>query len=210
MTQASAHNTLVVDKREQRSWGVRGRCRFFGTSQGFRVVDVSTGQAYKGARLRRIVALTDDFVVLRDLAESDRPTSTFDWMFHGVGRWRSDQPTQAARDFKAYKRIDWRILQVTTLAWSGAWRSGDRGLRLFMAGAESTAVHTGDGPFPLHGPGEGHDPARRVPFVMARRQGSSTPTGGGRPASVFRVRTRPRPRLAASRGRATSTRSKRS
>jgi len=91
-----------------------------------------------------------------------------------VGQRRSDQPAQPARDFKAYKRIDWRTLQTAARAWSGGWSSGDRGLRLFMAGAESSAVYIGDGPFPLHGPGEGHDPARRVPFVMVRRKGAST------------------------------------
>lgn len=168
ISQAFAHNTIVVNEQEQRP--VRGACRFFAATAAFRVIDVSADEAYEGAALRRIVALTDDFIVIRDLGQTtDGTPAVFDWCFHGTGVWKADGEVRPAHGFRAYKHIDWRTTWTPAGPWSGTWREGDRGLRLSMAPRDAT-VYEGAGPYPLHSGDTGHDPARSTPFVLVRQR----------------------------------------
>jgi hypothetical protein len=162
-----AHNTLVVDEKNQRQ--AEGRCLAFGTQGGVDYVTAEAGTIADGVRFIRTVAMLDaDTVVFVDqvLASSEH---TFDLALHHRGFWDALPDGQA---WSLPRQAGYSHLKDATVRTSDAGAAlavrGSEGLRtsLTLAGGEATEIITGTGP--------GASTAERVPTLILRRKAKET------------------------------------
>lgn len=81
--QTVAHNTIVVDGKSQKR--ATGECLWFAAGKDFAAAAVRSDKAYRGVDLRRIVAMTDEYVLDCYLVESKKERQ-YDWLAHPRGK----------------------------------------------------------------------------------------------------------------------------
>jgi len=161
--QTVSHNTIVVDGLSQEE--CTGELVLFCSSPSFRAGCARADDAYAPARMSRLVAMTDDFLILVDDV-ADREPHTWDWVYHGIGELTVDLPLDPQDDplgaEDGYQHIAEVRRGTTDAAWSATWRTKDRSVRLTMLSAPKTEVISGVG-WSLRSVG-------RQPMLVARRQ----------------------------------------
>ena len=81
-----SHNCVVVDERSHsHAGGIHatpgGELVYFGQAEGLSVVHARSAELSEGVEWDRVLALTDQYLVVVDHLRSDEPR-TYDWMFH--------------------------------------------------------------------------------------------------------------------------------
>ena len=163
-----AHNTLVVDEKNQRQ--AEGRCIAFGTQGGVDYVTAEAGSIAEGVRFVRTVAVLDgDTIVFVDqvLGSAEH---TFDLALHHRGEWAAlpeGRAWTAPAGRSGYDHLKDATTRTQDTAATLALRVSDQ-LRtsLSLAGGESTEIVTATGP--------GASTADRVPTLIFRRKARET------------------------------------
>jgi len=184
--QAVAHNTVNVDEYIHKK--TPGKLDFIGVTERFKVATADSGDAYRVALkdqegllsynvdFERTVALVDDvYVVVRDrLRGRDGIPHRYDWCLHALGDFSVDtRPVETEKFFRGpgygYSQIAWKKFYRLAGTFSGGWRDGDTGLRIFVPGVVDTLLATGLAPVPSHGDKalkEGSNPTHKA--LLAR------------------------------------------
>jgi hypothetical protein len=163
-----AHNTLVVDEKNQRQ--AEGKCVAFGTQAGVDYVTAEAGNIAEGVRFIRTVALLDaDTMVFVDQVLADAE-HTFDLAYHQRGAWESlpdGQTWMAPAERPGYLHLKDGTTRVRADGVSlGVRGSDDVRTWLTVAGGEPTEFITATGP--------GVSTADRVPALIMRRRAKET------------------------------------
>jgi hypothetical protein len=164
--QTVAHNTIVVDESSQNQ--CTGRCTLFSVSPHLRLMEATADNAYDGVKMRRLVAMADDYVAIIDHVSSNEE-HTYDWVYHNYGELSMDASVaQKAQEGplgegEGYEHISSVKRGFCDGAWGATWKLADKDVRLEMTGAPGTEI--------ISAVGLGTSPAEKVPMVMARRKG---------------------------------------
>lgn len=164
--QTISHNTVVVNGKSQAP--CTGTLQFAALGEGIGICSARADDAYPGVRLRRSLALAGDRVIDMFLCEAEEE-STFDWAYHNRGDMESALPFVALDEAPKGDGYDWakewRAADADG-AWGAVWRLHD-GPGLLLAQAPA------DGPRRVMAAiGMGNPTRIKVPFVVARQQGS--------------------------------------
>jgi hypothetical protein len=166
-----AHNTLVVDQKEQMP--AEGRSLAFGSEQGVSYTINDAGAIYPGVRFVRTAAMIGpNLVVFFDQVTADAP-HTFDLAYHQIGIWDTSAATGAPwtppniNGYKFLKDATLRsgVTEASTLRTKAA--AGERvSAAITLAGGEPTDV--------IMGYGLRKSTEDRVPMLIMRRQAAHT------------------------------------
>ena len=162
----TSHNAVLVDGQSQQP--AEGKLEFFDSTDHYAAVTVSCDAAFPGVKHRRMLCLTDSYlVVLDDLSAVQ--THRFDWLYHNRGTGvhcevakqddAAPQPIMGLEYIKNLRvgktdasiKVQFDMTELTTL--------------LAMVGAAGTEVRIGDG--------VGASVADRVPLAMVTRHGKA-------------------------------------
>lgn len=162
-----AHNTLVVDERNQSP--ATGRCLAFGCDAGVRFAIIDAGPIYDGVRFERAVVLpADDLILFADRVVADR-RRTLDLACHIGTAWedgRREGPPPPLRQ-PGYRNLRdvsaWHTEEAAAFRFA---RADGGSVLLCLAGGERTRVIAGMGP--------GAAPDAQRPVVVFRRAAAST------------------------------------
>ena len=180
----SAHNTVVVDGREQKPVigymlppDIRGRLLYLHAGKVIQMARGTNGGAYPGVMQDRTLVLANEYVLdvfnLKSAAQH-----TYDWLYHNYGEFEVELPMKAAPgsagSYKGYSAITNQEKASTPADWEMVFSVGDQKVYLGMLGAEGTTVITG------RGPGE-RPPLEKMPkdikdigVVLVRRKSMDT------------------------------------
>jgi len=180
----SAHNTVVVDGREQKPVigytlppDLRGRLLYLHPGKVIQMARGTNGGAYAGVMQDRTLVVANEYVLdvfnLKSAAEH-----TYDWLYHNYGEFEVELPMKAAPGSagsdKGYSAITNQEKASTPADWEMVFSVGDQKVYLGMLGAEGTTVITG------RSPGE-RPPLEKMPedikdigVVLVRRKSMDT------------------------------------
>ena len=163
--QTVAHNTVVVDQESQR--GVDGVSRLFKQGDGWSAVVGEASGVYPGTTLRRLLILTDRFLVDVFHVAADR-SRILDWVLHGKAPLESSVDVEpmagTLHDKAGYQHLTDLGAGDVAEPFYVDWMIGS-GKRV------RTHVNAG-GPVRLvTGNGIGYQLTEKVPFILLRREG---------------------------------------
>ena len=159
-----SHNTVLVDGRSQKP--AAGKLELFDRKDGYTAVAASCLEAYPGVTQKRLLFITDAYLLVLDELRSDADRR-FDWLYHNKGaRVVCDQAQDSAAPAADYPGGEY--IQNARRGTTGEpvrvrFEDGNVTTYLTMAGSAGTTVTTGDG--------VGASVDDRVPMVMIGRNG---------------------------------------
>ena len=162
----TAHNAVLVDGQSQQP--AEGKLEFFDSTNHSTAVTVSCDAAYPGVKHRRMLCLTESYLVVLDDLSADQE-HRFDWLYHNRGTGvRCDDVKQddvAPNPIVGLEYI--KNLRVGKTDANIKVQFDMNGLTtlLALAGAPGTEIRTGDGP--------GASVAERVPLTIVTRRGKA-------------------------------------
>ncbi|MCG2660845.1 MAG: heparinase II/III family protein [Kiritimatiellae bacterium] len=182
-----SHNTVMVNGRSQAP--AEGILEFFDTRESYSAVAVRCEKAYPGVMHRRLLLLTDRYLLVADELRASKP-ARFDWLYH---QRASNVVCEAAGPSADGDRAEPGDIYVKNIR--RGMRDGpiqaqfnDTGLVIHVTlnAVEGTGVLTGDGPF--------RSVQDRVPLLRVSRRGSAAqfaavlePVSEGQTANVTGV-----------------------
>jgi hypothetical protein len=194
--QTIAHNTVVVDKQSMPGAenmfdgnGVSGQFMFFDVKPTLKVIQASADTAYSGVGYRRIVAMTDYYIIDIFRLNSSAP-HIYDWALHANDRDRALETSLSLTSSslgattEGYQFITDVKKATTSSQWTVKWQgvegeTWNGGLKTIMLDSPNTEVFVGlcpGGPHTQRG-GWGPDPndePSKIPIVIARRNVANT------------------------------------
>ena len=162
----TAHNAVLVDGQSQQP--AEGKLEFFDSTNHSTAVTVSCDAAYPGVKHRRMLCLTESYLVVLDDLSADQE-HRFDWLYHNRGTGvRCDDVKQddvAPNPIVGLEYI--KNLRVGKTDANIKVQFDMNGLTtwLALAGAAGTEIRTGDG--------VGASVAERVPLTIVTRRGKA-------------------------------------
>lgn len=182
-----SHNTVMVNGRPQAP--AEGMLEYFDTCERYSVVAVRCEKAYPGVMHRRLLLLTDRFLLVADELRASKPVR-FDWLYHQrAGNVICEAAGQSA-DWDRGEPGGIYVKNIRRGMSDGVIRArfNDTGLvtHVTFNAVAGTEVLTGDGPF--------RSVQDRVPLLRVSRLGPSArfaavlePVSEGQSASVTAV-----------------------
>jgi len=162
-----AHNTVVVDEHTQA--GATGKLLEWRPGEATTTIRVSAGPVYPGVELERLMVHTAGYTLdVFEARATDGKTHRFDWVYHNYGEVSSPLRVSAYSAFPAaegYQHLSSARGTETAAAWEAVFTQRASRMRVRMLGEPGTTVVLGNG--------LGPDLQVPVPFVMARRKGTS-------------------------------------
>jgi oligo-alginate lyase len=158
-----AHNTLSVDEKQQAQ--ATGKLLEWKPGANSTTIRVSAGEAYPGVEIVRTLVHTAAYTL--DIVEAhatDGKPHQFDWIYHDFGALSTELPVEPYTKLPAANGYQ-HLTNARAAVTSGDWKVSFGPERVWMRGAPGTTVVTGEG--------LGPDLQTPVPFVMARRTGTS-------------------------------------
>ncbi len=159
-----SHNTVLVDGRSQKP--AAGKLELFDRKDGYTAVAASCLEAYPGVTHKRLLFITDAYLLVLDELRSDADRR-FDWLYHSKGaRVVCDQAQDSAApaaDYAGGEYIQNPRRGTTGEPVRARFEDGNVTTYLTMAGSADTMVTTGDG--------VGASVDDRVPMVIVGRNG---------------------------------------
>ena len=161
-----SHNAVLVDGQSQQP--AEGKLEFFDSTNRYTAVTVSCDAAYPGVKHRRMLCLTESYLVVLDNLSANQE-HRFDWLYHNRGtgvrcedaKQEGAEPNPIAgleyiKNLRAGKtdaniKVQFDMNELTTL--------------LALAGAAGTEIRIGDG--------VGASVIDRVPLAMVTRRGKT-------------------------------------
>ncbi len=160
-TGTPAHNTVVVDGKNQQPTKERLRTLFAG-GPALEVAEAETREAYPGVLHRRsVVRAGDDFVVV-DTLESDSE-HTYDLFFRSEGGLSVGLSGEDADEAPSYDHVTARRIVAVDGPWRAVWKQGGKTLSLDMPLPGSSTVSDAVCP--------AETDARKVGLVICRKTG---------------------------------------
>lgn len=163
----AAHNTVAINGVSQAS--ATGSIRDFVASPVVQVADASCDAAYEGTHLRRILWLTDEYMVDFFRVRSDSEQQV-DWFWHSWGTPGTELPlspcTEPAGTGSGYQHFTNQRSAVTDAAWRVDWMQDKGRVRMTMLGCPGTEIILTEG--------IGTIPAQKVPTAIVRRHARDT------------------------------------
>lgn len=149
----SAHNTVVVDGREQKLVigytlppDLRGRLLYLHTGKVVQAARGTNGGAYPGVMQDRTLVLTNEYV-LDVFNVKSAAQHTYDWLYHNYGEFEVELPMKAApgaaASYKGYSLITNQEKASTPAHWQMISSLRGQKVYLRMLGAEGTTIITG-------------------------------------------------------------------
>ncbi len=162
-----SHNTVLVDGQSQKP--AAGKLELFDRKDGYTAVSASCREAYPGVTHKRLLCITDTYLLVLDELHSDTD-HRFDWLYHNKGaRAVCDQAQDGATppaDCLGGEYIQNARRGTTDEPVRVRFEDGNVTTCLTVAGSPGTTVTTGDG--------VGASVDDRVPMVMIGRNGRDT------------------------------------
>jgi oligo-alginate lyase len=159
-----AHNTISVDGKVQAQ--ATGKLLEWIVRPEMTAIRVSAGPVYAGVELERTLVHTADYTLDVFTAQAtDSASHQFDWIYHNYGALRtalSLEPFQFPERTNGYQHLT----KTKSVHTDAAWQADFTGMRVHVLGSDGTQVVTGEG--------LGPDLRVPAPFVLARRNGTST------------------------------------
>ncbi|MBL7152514.1 MAG: alginate lyase family protein [Phycisphaerae bacterium] len=158
------HNAVLADGKSQQP--AAGKLELFAASPKCAAVAATCNAAYPGVRHKRLLVMTETYLLVLDRLTADKPTR-FDWLYHSEGSkiipGLATRPADIAADFAGAEYIS-NVHRATS----------DKAVRLefidervmthlIMDAQAGTEVTLGDGP--------GSSVTHRVPMTMITRSG---------------------------------------
>jgi hypothetical protein len=162
-----AHNTLSIDGKPQAE--STGKLLEWNPGPGATEIRLSAGPVYPGLEIERTLVHTAAYTL--DITEArsvDGAIHLFDWIYHNFGEIETTLPLQpylGIPQSNGYQHLTQARAVDLGDEWTLAFTQPTGRLRVRMLGAPETIVVTGQG--------LGPDLRVTVPFVMARRTGTS-------------------------------------
>ena len=124
--QTYAHNTVIVDGQSQEA--TSGKLVQFHNQPPFNIIHASANGAYPGVDYERMVWMDNDLLIDWFWAEDEESQHTYDWIFHGMGSFKSDQLMRKLKKPIIFNNAVDTLLQNTysqesNSTWRGSWRS---------------------------------------------------------------------------------------
>jgi len=161
-----AHNTLVVDRRNQKPAEARS-VRFF-TTDRLSAVQAECPDAYPGVDLVRTTAVTPGYLLDLFIAKSDSP-HVYDLPFHFDGELKNapeTKPCAPSSDQDGYQYLEAMSSASSSSTWSAEFRQSNKNRFQFsLVGNPPSTVYLASG---LTG-----NPPRRIPLVLASQTGTT-------------------------------------
>jgi len=161
-----SHNTVMVNGRPQEP--AEGSLDFFDARERYSAVAVRCERAYEGVRHRRLLLLTDHYLLVADELRGSKP-ARFDWLYH---QRAGNVVCEAAGQSAEWDRDEPGGIYVKNIRCgmiNGPIKAqfNDTNLvtHVTLNAGEGTEVLTGDGPF--------RSVQDRVPLLRVSRRGSS-------------------------------------
>jgi hypothetical protein len=158
-----AHNTISVDGQVQKA--ATGKLLEWIARPEMAAIRVSAGPVYPGVELERMLVHTADYTLdVFTARATDSAPHQFDWIYHNYGALTTAlplEPFQFPERTNGYQHLTKRKSATVAADWSADFT----GVRVHVLGADGTTVVTGEG--------LGPDLRVPVPFVLARRSGTS-------------------------------------
>ncbi|MEI8315986.1 MAG: heparinase II/III family protein [Verrucomicrobiota bacterium] len=162
----TSHNAVLVDGQSQQP--AEGKLEFFEATDHYTAVTVACDAAYPGVKHRRMLCLTDSYLVVLDDLSADRERR-FDWLYHNRGTGvRCEAAKQENAPPSAMMGLEY-IKNLLTGKTNGPIKvqfdGGEVTTFLTLTGAPGTEIRIGDG--------VGASVADRVPLAMVTRRGKA-------------------------------------
>jgi len=162
-----AHSTVVVDEKSQA--GATGSVLEWKPGEKVTAIRVSAGAVYPNVEMDRLLVHTADYTLdIVTAKATDGREHRFDWIYHNYGKAASTMSLSEFGDLPkhdGYQHLTKTRSAVVNGDWDADFVHEKSSLRLRMVGAAGTTVVTGEG--------LGPDLRVPLPFVMARRKGTS-------------------------------------
>ncbi|MBU0715228.1 MAG: heparinase II/III family protein [Verrucomicrobia bacterium] len=182
-----SHNTVMVNGRSQAP--AEGALEFFDTRERYSAVAVRCVQAYSGVMHRRLLLLTDRYLLVADELRASKPVR-FDWLYHQRASNVVCEAAGQSADWDRAKPGGIYVKNIRRGMSDGPIRArfNDTGLvtHVTLNAVEGTEVLTGDGPF--------RSVQDRVPLMRVSRRGSAAhfvavlePVSAGQTATISGV-----------------------
>lgn len=159
-----SHNAILFNGRSQLP--CRGKLDYF-TKTGHYAATVVSCEPWRGVRQRRLLMLTDRFLLTADLL-SARHNSSFDWVYHNRGTQlvcvAASKPTSSPKIPGGEYVKDCRS-GTTTNTFMAVFRDNPVNTILVFAGGATTTVIVGNGP--------GKSVSDRIPMLTCSRSGKT-------------------------------------
>ena len=182
-----SHNTVMVNGRSQAP--AEGSLEFFDARERYSAVAVRCEKAYVGVIHRRLLLLTDRYLLVADDLQASKP-ARFDWLYHQCA---SNVVCEAAGQSAEWGRNDPGGIYVENIRRGmmdgpirARFNAKNLEIHVTLNAAEGTEVLTGDGPF--------RSVQDRVPLLRVSRRGPSAhfaavlePVSEGQTATVSGV-----------------------
>jgi hypothetical protein len=180
-----SHNTVLVDGQTQQAAGAE--LLFFEANEDYATAVAATSQAYPGVHHRRMILLTEDYLLTFDDLQADE-ARRFDWFYHNTGT-RADLSATTRETILSGPGYDYiqdaRQAQLDE-GIAVTFTHPSVPLHLREAGAPGTIATVG------HGPGSAID--IRIPLLFLSREGrnaafaaSYEPVRHGEAPSIDRI-----------------------
>ena len=160
----TAHNAVLVDGQSQQP--AEGKLEFFDTTDHYTAMTVSCDAAYPGVKHRRMLCLTESYLVVLDDLSADQE-HRFDWLYHnrgtGVRCEDAKQDDAAPNPIIGLEYIKNRRVGKTDANINVEFAMNGLTTLLALTGAAGTEIRTGDG--------VGANIADRVPLAIVTRYG---------------------------------------
>ena len=169
--QTVAHNTVVIDSKSQEP--TTGECLWFVHDEQFDAACVRSDKAYPGVDLRRVVAITDNYIL--DCYQVDSVEEhQIDWLLHVRGKPMSvegfapaQEPPGTENGYQYLSNVQQRaVADVAGFAWQ---LDGKHTLRLVAVAPAPETWFSGEG--------VGTSLGDRVPFLLRRARGKRASFG---------------------------------
>jgi hypothetical protein len=162
-----AHNTLSVDGKVQAQ--ATGKLLDWTPTPSGTAIRLSAGPIYPGVDVERTLIHTAEYTLdVLDARATDGASHQFDWMYHNFGTVSTELPLEPyARlpQANGYQHLTQTRAAATADAWQVTFAQEKLRMRVRMLAAPDTMVVVGEG--------LGPDLLVPVPFVMARRRGTT-------------------------------------
>ncbi|MBN1506388.1 MAG: alginate lyase family protein [Sedimentisphaerales bacterium] len=159
-----SHNAVLVDGRSQKP--ASGKLELFERKDGYTAVAASCREAYPGVEHKRLLFMTDTYLLVLDQLHSDTD-HRFGWLYHNKGaRVVCDQAREGvtiAADYSGGDYIQNARRGESDEPIQARFEDGNVTTHLILAGRPGTLVTIGDG--------VGASVDDRVPMVMVGRTG---------------------------------------